>query len=198
MDYRAVHAGIRRLSHRRIAIACAAAIAALAGAANVSAAGTGGCTSGQLKPRPGQLSAATGRVIVAFSIVNRSASTCTLYGYPKVQMLNAHGAPMATHAIKVPPGSGTFFGNAPPEQVVTLTPGRKAWFWLIFAQPTFVNPAGCPTSSALRITPSGTGRGVTLTGSAGRLSTVWQVTTGHFRCSTFEITPLAGAGPRFP
>ncbi len=149
------------------------------------------CTSGQLTARPGQLSAATGHVIDAFSLVNRSDRTCTLYGYPKVQMLNAHGAPMATHAIEVPPGSVTFFGKVGPEQVVTLSPGRKAWFWLIFEQPSFF-PGGCPTSSALRITPSGTGRGLTLTGSAGRLSTRLQ------GCSSFDITPLAGAGPRFP
>ncbi len=196
MEDHAVHAGSRRRSNLRIAVAGAAAFVALAGATNVSAAGTGGCTSGQLRPRPGQLSAATGHVIDAFSLVNRSASTCTLYGYPKVQMLNAHGAPMATHAIRVSPGSGTFFGNVDPEQIVTLTPGRKAWFWLIFEQPG-VLPGGCPTSSALRITPSGTGRGVTLTGSAGKLSTALQVPT-VLRCSTFEITPLAGAGPRFP
>lgn len=61
-----------------------------------------------------------------FSLQNTSASTCTLYGYPAVQMLLANNQPTPTQETQ--DTSSYFFKGAVQVQTVSLQPGAKSYF----------------------------------------------------------------------
>ena len=66
-----------------------------------------------------------------FSLQNTSASTCTLDGYPNVQMLLATGQPTPTQERQ---DTGSYVFAGPVQiQTVSLQPGAKAYFVISWA-----------------------------------------------------------------
>jgi hypothetical protein len=83
---------------------------------------------------------------VVFTFQNRSAVTCTLYGFPGLQMLDAQGRPIPT---RVNWGSDYVVRPEKPA-LVTLGPGDQASFVLGYSTPGNLT---CPASSQLEVTP---------------------------------------------
>lgn len=106
------------------------------------------CHVWQLEAAAGGGNAATGHRERIFTLTNTSDVTCTMYGYPGMQMQAANGQALPTYVHR---GSDYFqFANVPPT-TVTLNPGQMASFAIGYAViPTGNEP--CPTSNRLEIT----------------------------------------------
>jgi len=141
------------------------------------------CVAGQLSVQVGPGSGAAGTVGYVNSFENVSNATCTLYGYPGMQMLDAAGRPIPTEVIR---GSG-YAVTALPEKVVTLAPGGKASFQLIFADGTGYGTATCPTSSQVEFTPPNLYVPITVS---------WQIqpyggaTIAQLHCGQITVSPV--------
>lgn len=116
---------------------------------------------------------------------NVSKTTCTLTGYPDLQMLDAKGDPIATHVLYRP--SYTLVTQA--EKLVLLTPGAIAMFDLGFDNGTGYGTSICPTSAQVKITPPG---------STEPLTVSWQIqpygggTIPKLRCGEISVTRIYG------
>ena len=107
------------------------------------------CSSSQLRVKLGSSEGALGHIGQVVSFVNTSASTCTLDGYPGLQMLDASGSTVHTHlhhgiAYTVPPV---------PRRLVVVKPGASASFDLGYDDSTGYGRKQCPTSARVEITP---------------------------------------------
>lgn len=85
-----------------------------------------------------------------FSLQNTSTSTCTLFGYPHIQMLLADHHPTPTHATQAT--SAYLFGTA--LKVVSLQAGAKSYFIVEWVAGTCVHYASTAGES-LQVTPPG-------------------------------------------
>ena len=105
--------------------------------------------------QPSQLTLSTtgsnsgaGHVGIDFRFHNRSARTCTLYGYPGALMLDARGQALPTFVIR---GYGYLAGAHGPH-TVHLVPGGNAYTLLEYVH--FPSPGQrCYTSASLLVTP---------------------------------------------
>jgi hypothetical protein len=85
------------------------------------------------------------------SFKNVSTTSCTMKGYPNLQMLDAAGNRITTHLNK-----GTSYTvQAMPEELITLLPGGEAMFDLGYSDSTGYENLKCPTSVQQEITPPG-------------------------------------------
>ncbi|MHB8288257.1 MAG: DUF4232 domain-containing protein [Acidimicrobiales bacterium] len=86
----------------------------------------------------------------AFSLTNRGTVSCTLLGYPGMQLLGAGGRPLPTTVIR-----GHYeVVDSVTEQMVTLPPGGEARFYFMYSDALGGgSPAVCPRTSAVEITP---------------------------------------------
>lgn len=104
-----------------------------------------GCRTAQLALAPDYGTGAAGHASLIFLIHNRSAQTCTLYGYPGLQLLDGAYRSLPTSLR---------WGDAstPPRRFVSLAPGADAYIALTW---TSIPRAGqlCPTAPFVRITP---------------------------------------------
>ena len=150
--------------------------AAFYGRATVPASGQS-CTSAELSVSLGQATAAAGSRGQRLTITDTASSTCTLYGYPGMLMLDSSGNPLPTHVIRV---------GTSPEKVITLAPGEKASFLAYWPDPTGYPNEQCPTSSRVEITPPNAYQSVTI---------VWHITpyggtTQNLRCGQITVSPV--------
>jgi Protein of unknown function (DUF4232) len=109
-----------------------------------------GCATSQLAIIQNHTGLAMGHAAILFQLLNQSQKTCTLEGYPDVQLLDAHQHPVPTHLHQV---TLAYTFSVPPPQQIVLAPGDSAYFQLEW---TDVSPSGqgCPTNgSFMRITP---------------------------------------------
>ncbi len=161
-------------------------------ASPVAGAPTPGCASSQLGVRAGRTGAATSHYGVTFTFWNRSAATCTLYGYPGQQMLDAQGRPLPT---SVNWGSDHIVQPQKPA-LVTLQPGEEASFLLGYASP---DPYGlsCPSSTQLLVTPPNETRSLTI---PFRLRSAGGVDAAHAQCCVVTVSAVyaggGGSGPQ--
>lgn len=96
----------------------------------------------------GGASGAAGHVGGTFTFRNISSSTCTLFGYPGMLMLNSSGAAIHTEVVR---GSSVVVPAISPT-TVTLHPSRPASFFFGYADvPT--GSQTCPASTRVEITP---------------------------------------------
>lgn len=107
------------------------------------------CLPAALRLSPGaarQASNQYGRTLIFTDI---STSSCTLYGYPGVQLLNADGRVLS---IPMHRGGGYVFTDPGPH-VVVLHPGESASF--SFGGPVITAAGGglCPVASEVRVIP---------------------------------------------
>jgi len=84
----------------------------------------------------------------ALVLTNRSTSTCRVYGYGGVQLLDAARRPLPTHQVRVQ--------SAPP-RLVLLRPGASAYsllHWTVLPDGTESQTGPCePTPTYLLVTP---------------------------------------------
>lgn len=145
--------------------------------APTAAAGSGGakpgrCHSAQLTAGVAGEGAATGHVGQVVSFRNSSSTTCTLYGYPGLLMLDARGQPLPTQVHR---GSSYIVQPETPA-TVNLAPGGAASFTLGWADATGYSGTTCPASTRLEVTPPNSYRHLVVTdrlapyGPCGRVS----------------------------
>jgi hypothetical protein len=103
------------------------------------------CQNIQLLIRPHGSNGAAGHIGLIYRIHNLSGRSCSLYGYPGVQLLDRHFVTMPTTVTR----GGSFLGSI-PKQRVTLPAGGNAYFTLVYSDvPTGSGP--CPTARNLMI-----------------------------------------------
>ena len=126
-----MHAATIGDRRRRIALAATAAAAAigvataLAGAATANAGTAPRCRIHQLSLARPRSSGAAGSIRLRFVFTNSSSSTCSLFGFPGMNMLNKHHQPIHTRVIR-----GTSVAVPPePEKRVVMTPGQHGSFY---------------------------------------------------------------------
>ena len=122
-----------------------AAVTTAAAAAGSSA--TPRCLVAHLSLAQPTMNGAAGSIGLRFTFTNRSAASCTLYGYPGMGRLNAEHQVMATKVIR---GTSTVV-PAEPEHTVTLAPGGQASFFAGYSD--VPGGSACPRSSYLEVTP---------------------------------------------
>ena len=110
------------------------------------------CDPSQLSIQLGLQDAAMGsRGVTGMAFLNTSTKSCTLEGYPIVQMIDANGKSLPTYVTHF----GSFNAPKSPATLVTLAPGAKAKFDLLYEAQTGYGNAVCPTSSKVDFTPPG-------------------------------------------
>jgi hypothetical protein len=124
---------------------------------------------------------AAGSRAAEFGLINGSSRTCSLYGYPRVQMLTKSGN-LSTTDEKA---SGAF---GIQEKTVILAPGKTAYFGVLYHSQTGY-ALTCPTSAALRFTPPQDTRTVALLGSAAQIEP-YGGTTEHLHCGIVRVTAV--------
>jgi hypothetical protein len=92
---------------------------------------------------------AAGTIELTFSLTNTSTTTCTMYGYPGMQLLNASGADLSTNVIR---GGGLTFESVAPTNV-SLAPAQTAYYNLGYSDVPVGGETSCPTASQIEITP---------------------------------------------
>jgi hypothetical protein len=130
----------------------------------------------------GPTSAAAGSRFDEFGFTNHGG-TCSLYGYPVVQMLKSSGTNLATYDESAP---GAFSIR---EKAVFLTRGETAYFGVVYASQTGYANLSCPTSAALRFTPPQAVGTLTLEGAHAQI-TPYGGTIEHLKCGIVHITPV--------
>lgn len=128
-------------------------------APTTTGAGGTGCGFSQLTVSSSSQGAA-GHIGVVVVFTNKSATTCTLTGYPGVAGLNSSGQ-QAVQATRTPSGyMGGISGTTPP--TVTLAPGGTASALIEGSDVPQGNESSCPTYPSLLITPPNTTQSVTI------------------------------------
>jgi hypothetical protein len=122
------------------------------GTTTSTAAGVSTCQPAQLRIAPQQGTGAAGTITMTVSLTNVSSTTCTLQGYPGMQLLAASGSSLPTQVVR----GGTQFPAAAANQspaLVTLAPQQVATFSLAYEDVPVGNETTCPTSAKAEITP---------------------------------------------
>jgi hypothetical protein len=143
----------RRVTRPAVVLAIAVAAVGAAGtavahASSSAAATTPRCRLSQLSLAKPKLNGAAGTIRLRFVFTNSSGSTCKLFGFPGMQMLNKNHNPIPTHVHR---GTGN---NVPaePEVDVIMTPGQHGSFYAGYSDVPHGTGA-CPTSSFVEVTP---------------------------------------------
>lgn len=143
----------------------------------------GRCRSAQLAVRVGRLGVALGHIGVTIDFKNVSTATCTLYGYPGLQMLGVVGQAIPTDVLR-----GTAYTvPSMPERSVTLVAHAEAAFDLGFADSTGYGLDKCPTSARVEITPPNAYRPITI---AWRIQPYGGGTITHLHCGQITVSPV--------
>jgi hypothetical protein len=148
--------------------------------AGSSGAGPQRCHSNQLRARLGQSSGAAGSLRLSATFTNTSKSSCSLEGYPGMQMLNRAGKPIATSVQRGLSGVSTRV------RIVSLAPGTAARFYMGFADATGYGNRKCPTSARVRVTAPN---------DFSSLTVDWHLqpyggTIQHLRCGLISVSPV--------
>jgi Domain of unknown function (DUF4232) len=106
------------------------------------------CTRSQLNVRSNGQRGAAGTIRGAWVFTNRSATDCTLNGYPDLQLYGRTGRPLSTTVQTTLP---------PAPSAVTLAPGGSGTFLSSYSD-VISGSDRCPTSAVIQITaPNATG-----------------------------------------
>ena len=117
-----------------------------------------------------------------FSLRNDSNSTCTLFGYPHIQLLNADSQPISTHITQVT--SAYLFQSSAP-QAVSLQAGAKSYFiveWVTGMCAGYSSPS--LIGAFLQVTPAGATSALTTSASSG-------VDGGIDACGDVVVSPIS-------
>jgi hypothetical protein len=120
---------------------------------STTAAGVTTCLASQLSIGSHAQGAAAGTIYLTVTLTNISSSTCTLSGYPGMQLLGAQGTAIPTNVVRGGLGAGAPAAAQKPPSLVTLLPQQVATFSLMYEDVPEGNETTCPTSSRAEITP---------------------------------------------
>lgn len=104
------------------------------------------CTVSQLSVRQTSSNGAAGSIGLTYAFTNISRSTCSLFGYPGMLMLNASGKPLPTTVVRAP----SVVVPSVAEHTVVLAPNAIASFYAGYSD---VSASSCPQASRLEVTP---------------------------------------------
>jgi len=104
------------------------------------------CTVSQLSVRQTSSNGAAGSIGLTYAFTNISGSTCSLFGYPGMLMLNASGKPLPTTVVRAP----SVVVPSVAEHTVVLAPNAIASFYAGYSD---VSASSCPQASRLEVTP---------------------------------------------
>ncbi|NNN22315.1 MAG: DUF4232 domain-containing protein [Acidimicrobiales bacterium] len=108
----------------------------------------GRCTRGNLSAAKGSSQGAAGTIAAEITFTNVGTSTCTLDGYPGLQLLSSTGAALPTNVVR----GGAAGASVTPSNIALVTNG-KASFVLSFSDVPTGNQTTCPNSAQVEITP---------------------------------------------
>jgi len=127
-----------------------------------SQAGPDRCHTADLAARLRALDSAAGQRYAALVLINRSTSTCRVYGYGGVQLLDAARRPLPTEQVR---------DRLSPPRLVSLRPGATAYsrlHWGVVPSGTESQTGPCePTPSYLLVTPPDETQPITVAWSYG-------------------------------
>jgi hypothetical protein len=135
-----------------------AASGLIAATAPAYAATVRACTNGSLTVSHSSSQGAAGHSSFVLLFKNTSGSTCTLYGYPGLDALNASGHVLA-HATRTLNG---YMGGAHAVRTITVRPGHYASATSEWWNFNPVNNGACTFSRSVATTPANTTRTVRL------------------------------------
>jgi Domain of unknown function (DUF4232) len=154
-----------RLGGNSVRATLAGAAVLLGVASTPAAAAVPKCTAAHLKPWAGGQTGTAGGNIAEFGFVNKGVRVCSLKGFPKLQMLDAAGQPIATTDT---PNKGAGAPDYPPKLVV-LPPRKRAYFLVNYPVFTGTGSTSCPTATKLALTPPGSSSALVLGGSGAAI-----------------------------
>jgi hypothetical protein len=93
--------------------------------------------------------AGAGNLVGTFRFRNVLDVSCTFFGYPGGQLLDAASNPVPTKVVR----GGGYFTNNPPPASVTVPPGGAALFRIHWEQVPVGNETTCSMASSIAITP---------------------------------------------
>jgi hypothetical protein len=106
------------------------------------------CRTAQLQLRTDGVEGATGHQYITFAFQNRSSVACTMFGFPGVQLLDAHGSPLPTKV------GHAYFDTGPARRVVLQRFGYAFFTLAETLIPSGSDPQPCPRAT-LAVTPPG-------------------------------------------
>ena len=130
---------------------------------STTAAGLSRCVSAKLAGSVVGGSGAAGTIETTVGLRSTASTSCTLGGYPGLQLLGAGGTTLPTTVVRK--GAYPFTAMAPI--AVTLAPGQSAYFNIGYSDVPVGNQASCPTSVSLQITPPNAYDHLVITASLG-------------------------------
>jgi Domain of unknown function (DUF4232) len=142
----------RRAGRLAAALVAAVAVGAVGAAAAHASAGAAAsaprCRLHQLSLAQPKSNGAAGTIRLRFVFTNTGGTTCSLFGFPGMQMLNASHNQIPTHVHR---GTGH---NVPPEpeSTVVMTPGQHGSFYAGYSDVPTGNEK-CRLSSFVEVTP---------------------------------------------
>lgn len=113
----------------------------------------GGCAPSQMAASVINQGVAAGSVVEIIGLTNSSPSSCTLYGYPGLQLIGSDGKPLPLTLNRV---------AQPGPTTVTVAPGATASFRFSYSDGTGYNPPSCAKASRVIVTPPNDYAGVSL------------------------------------
>ena len=153
--------------------------------ASTVANGPTGCVASQLNVDASYGNYAAGSIGYTNSFQNISSTTCTLFGYPGMQMLNSSGQAIQTDVIR---GTSVTV-PAVPEKLVTLAPGGKAWFDMGFSDGTGYGDDydSCPTSTLVEFTAPNDFQSITV---SLQIQPFGGGTIAQLHCGEIHVSPV--------
>jgi hypothetical protein len=94
-------------------------------------------------------SGAAGTIETTIALTSSATASCTLGGYPGLQMLDSSGAALPTTVVR----KGSYPFTAMPPTVVTVAPGQAVYFNMGYSDVPSGSETSCPTSATLAVTP---------------------------------------------
>ena len=93
--------------------------------------------------------AGAGNIVGTFRFTNQLDVSCTFFGFPGAQLLDAAGDPLPTNVVRA---GGPFVTQAPPQTVVVPARGA-AQFLIQWEQVPVDGETTCPVSASLAVIP---------------------------------------------
>ena len=120
-----------------------------AAAATTTMPGATRCPTPDLVGSVAGSSGAAGTIEITSALRSTAAGTCTLAGYPGLQLLGPGGSPLPTTVIR----KGAYNFTSVPPVTLHLSTGQSAEFNIGYSDVTVGTETSCPTSTALEVTP---------------------------------------------
>lgn len=142
-----------------------------------------GCNPANLSLTLTSQAVGAGTHIRIYAFHNTADSTCTLFGYPGLELLDSQGQPITTNVTQV----------TDQENLVTLAPKGQAWFVVQYPDSQGVNPNSCPASAELAVTVPQSTAAIVLKGRAGAIR-AYGAGAGQSGCGQLDVQPVSPPG----